>query len=107
MEANWLSAAQDGKPRFIIGNASNHALGRILDEGESPGLQSQMAMTATGRETPSLLGPEDMFDEGNSMDFSPVKLSTNHGTKVLRAENVVMGGEWTDGDMDDTFDFRR
>ena len=86
---------------------SNHVIGRVLDEGESPDRQAQLVMTATGRETPSLLGPEDMFDEGNSMDFSPVKLSTNHGTKVLRAENIAMGGDWTDGDMDDTFDFRR
>ena len=83
---------------------------RVLDEGESPALESQLAMmTATaGRETPSLLGPEDMFDEGNSMDFSPVKLSTNHGTKVLRAEEMRVGaGGWNDEEMDDTFDFKR
>ena len=110
LEACWLSAAPDGKPRFIIGNASNHTVVRVLDEGESPALESQLAMmTATaGRETPSLLGPEDMFDEGNSMDFSPVKLSTNHGTKVLRAEEMRVGaGGWNDEEMDDTFDFKR
>ena len=81
---------------------------RVLEEGESPGLESQLVVVSTtGRETPSLLGPEDMFDEGNSMDFSPVKLSTNHGTKVLRAAEMGMGGGWDDGDMDDTFDFKR
>ena len=42
------------------------------------------------------LGPDDMFDEGNSMDLSPIKISDLNFTV-----------EGTGGEVEDTFYYRR
>lgn len=56
------------------------------------------------------LGPEDMFDEGNSMDLSPIKLSTDHYTRMGAALDESGVGETTwngSEEIDDTFNFRK
>ena len=52
-----------------------------------------------------------MFDEGNSMDLSPIKLSSNHFTEVFNAtqkkEVVSMADQWNPEEVDDTFSFKK
>ena len=62
------------------------------------------------------LGPEDMFDEGNSMDLSPVKFCSDgvtiKGLDGDATEDIIgVGGEgeqWDpSGEVDDTFEYLR
>lgn len=50
-------------------------------------------------------GPEDMFDEGHSLDFSPVKIS--NGTVDVGGGYNEEGFGMTDEGVDDTFHYRR
>ena len=55
-------------------------------------------------------GPEDMFDEGNSLDLSPIKIS--HSTVEVSAfgdgdEGSGSGFGFTEEMLDDTFHYRR
>lgn len=68
-EALWLSTTSRERPKFMLGNARNYIIGSVSDgEGEDTPLFDETGDVISG-------GPEDMFDEGNSMDLSPVKLS--------------------------------
>ena len=51
-------------------------------------------------------GPEDMFDEGHSLDFSPVKIS-NGAVDLGCGHNDDEGFEMTGEIVDDTFHYRR
>ena len=50
-------------------------------------------------------GPEDMFDEGHSLDFSPVKIS--NGTFDLGGGHEGERFGMTGDSVDDTFHYRR
>ena len=55
-------------------------------------------------------GAEDMFDEGNSLDLSPIKIS--HSTVEVsgyegQLENSGSGFGFTEDMLDDTFHYRR
>lgn len=89
----------------MLTNAHNYIIG-------SP-YESQSEETApVETEDVVLAGPEDMFDEGNSMDLSPIKLFRGLGATETKAQedstNSELEGEWSgEGDLDDTFYFRR
>ena len=67
MKASWL--ASDGDVlQFMLSNKSQSAIGRITHEGVE--VPWRYAAESAG------LGPEEMFDEGNSLDLSPVKMDS-------------------------------
>ena len=106
-EGSWLSSRIDGKTRLLFANIHNHVICRVLDEGETP--ESPLPVLFPSLHKFSATGPEDMFDEGNSMDLSPIKLSTNHVTRVIGApeDANAFDRNWDSEEMDDTFDFKR
>ncbi|MCJ1283050.1 hypothetical protein MMC26_002377 [Xylographa opegraphella] len=94
-EASWIYSpgANPESPSFMLANTLNYALTHIPDAGERETTVDMSFSTVVEG-----LGPEDMFDEGNSMDLSPIKLSH---------EQFGMGLESADNEVDDTFDYRR
>ena len=89
----------------MLSNAQSYALRRVLVDGDDENGRDDERDTGRegeigrmlGETEPTLLGPEDMFDEGNSMDLSPIKLSREGFGMGMRSEEEV----------DDTFDYRR
>ena len=80
----------------MLGNQHNYVVGHLYDDGE------HISFSGDGVVVPK--GPEDMFDEGNSMDLSPVKVPQ----REMEDSAEGLGGPWNmSGDMDDTFHFRR
>lgn len=59
MEASWLLDEAVEIPILMLGNAHNYVIGQISRNGELASLPKKTEMTDAG--------PEDMFDEGNSM----------------------------------------
>ena len=89
---------------MILGNAYNYTIGSAYDGEED----SETALLDTEDKIPA--GPEDMFDEGNSMDLSPIKLFGGLGAVEAEDDSVGSGlsGAWNvSGDVEDTFHFRR
>ncbi|MCJ1387401.1 hypothetical protein MMC18_000244 [Xylographa bjoerkii] len=94
-EASWVQCSDvgQGNPVGMLTNTFNYALQHVLDAGDcDETVDTSLSASIEG------LGPEDMFDEGNSMDLSPIKLSH---------EQVGMGLEAASDEVDDTFDYRR
>ncbi|MCJ1475546.1 hypothetical protein MMC13_004209 [Lambiella insularis] len=94
IETSWLHTARSELATSIImfGNAHNYALRNILDADDEDEPVDEVTNLSL-----SNLGPEDMFDEGHSMDLSPIKLSHDHfGMVTEEAE-----------ELEDTFDYRR
>lgn len=84
----------------MLGNAHNYATfslsadGAIMPEKESRGTRNSE--------------PDDRFDEGNSMDLSPIKLSQEDMTTKLPNVSPGSSGRWGGSDdLDDTFSYRR
>ncbi|KAI4091227.1 MAG: hypothetical protein LQ344_004220 [Seirophora lacunosa] len=67
LRASWLASDHEGI-RYMLGNSEQSAVGQFTLEGEEVSWRSHGAF----RED---LGPEDMFDEGHSLDLSPEKVS--------------------------------
>ncbi|KAA6406573.1 MAG: WD40 repeat protein [Lasallia pustulata] len=85
-EALWLSTTSRERPKVMLGNARNYIIGSVSDgEGEDTPLFDETGDVISG-------GPEDMFDEGNSMDLSPVKLSWDVGGVEEGVISGVVGG---------------
>ena len=104
-EANYSS-----RPplKLLFGNARNHVICRILRTGETPSeLTPRPQRTAAPNFNFSTAGSENMSNEGDSMDLSPVKLSTDHFTRVVGGQGIISAEATWDGEMDDTFDFKR
>lgn len=96
MEASWLSES-DGLLNFMLTNIHNYATGRITNAGE---LISMSAKEGVGA------GPEEMFDEGNSLDLSPPKGSQDV-IKGLQDRGNEHLDQWIASDeADDTFEYR-
>lgn len=83
-----------------MGNAHNYTTVALSSDGT--------ILPAIGPEETVVTGPEDRFDEGNSMDLSPVKLiqdATNTNAFELSHDSE---GRWAGSDeLDDTFRYRR
>lgn len=61
MEASWLLDEAIEMHILMLGNGHNYVIGQISRNGELVSLPNITEMTDAG--------PEDMFDEGNSMDL--------------------------------------
>lgn len=66
LKSSWLSS-DDEHIRYMLGNTEQYGIGQIAPYGEEVPWQRN-------DEGFDRLGPEDMFDEGNSLDLSPVKI---------------------------------
>jgi len=100
LEAYWVFTAAHESPRLMLGNAHNYttlslsADGAILPEKESGGTLN--------------CEPDDRFDEGNSMDLSPIKLSQEGMTTKFPDVSPGSSGRWGGSDdLDDTFSYRQ
>lgn len=97
MEANWLLDEANDMHTLMLGNAHNYVTGQISRNGELASLPRKIEITGAG--------PEDMFDEGNSLDLSPIKLSMEAGGT---SSGFAHSGQWNVSDeVDDTFQYRR
>ncbi|KAL9578532.1 MAG: hypothetical protein Q9203_007063 [Teloschistes exilis] len=95
-KASWLSSTEN-TISFMLSNANQTAIERLTLDGETTNWQGD----GNG------LGPEAMFDEGNSLDLSPVRSS---GDGAYPNETTTLGLSTQLGhslDIEDTFQFRR
>lgn len=102
MEANWLRDDATDMHTLMLGNAYNYVTGKISRNGELVSLPKEIEIAGAG--------PEDMFDEGNSMDLSPVKVSHDEVTMEAGGDSSAFGysEQWNVSDeVDDTFNYRR
>lgn len=83
----------------MLGNSEQFAIGQLTLEGEEVSWQP----IGTFRDD---LGPEDMFDEGHSLDLSPVKVDDS-----TVADDTSAPGLFTElgltSTVEDTFHYRR
>ncbi|KAL8689132.1 MAG: hypothetical protein Q9218_005129 [Villophora microphyllina] len=96
MRACWLSS-DERSIQFVLSNTNETAIERLTLDGEEVGRQ----------ENGEDLGPEAMFDEGNSLDLSPVKIPGD-GTQTNGTPGQGLATQLGHSlDVDDTFHFRR
>ncbi|MCJ1249124.1 hypothetical protein MMC30_006347 [Trapelia coarctata] len=95
-EASWVNSSDPENPGIMLANTHNFAVQRLQGDDVDETTEGPSKLSFAG------LGPEDMFDEGNSMDLSPIKLSHEN-----YEAGFGMGGAGFDDDVDDTFDYRR
>ena len=84
----------------MLGNTEQYTTGQFTEDGEDDCGQASS-------ESLNDLGPEDMFDEGNSLDLSPVK--KDRGYAILD-DTPALGLSTQLGytsTVEDTFHFRR
>ena len=108
LEADWLQSLDSESYAVVISSAHQHVTARISRNGD---LIS--AVGETDREFRSLgTGAEPMFDEGNSLDLSPIRIARDETLEVYGGYD---GGHehsepsfGMDNEMvNDTFHYRR
>ncbi|KAL9026088.1 MAG: hypothetical protein Q9196_005193 [Gyalolechia fulgens] len=98
LKSAWLSS-DDKSINYMLGNTEQYAIGRFAPDGEEVPWQRNGGRLHG-------LGPEDMFDEGNSLDLSPDQMpedATSNGTPALGLSTQL---GYTSA-VEDTFHFRR
>ena len=107
LEASWQERPGDDTFNLMITSAHSFGTVSISSDGEVlQGAGSPEAAAADSIEP----GAEDMFDEGNSLDLSPIKIS--HSTVEVSGyengdERSGSGFGFTEDMLDDTFHYRR
>ena len=102
MEANWLFSEASDMLSLILGNAHNYTIAELSHDGELSSCHKKGEITGAG--------PEDMFDEGNSLDLSPIMISHEEFTMANGQVSLPCGPSepWNLSDeVDDTFHHRR
>ena len=106
LEASWLESSSDNTFNLMISSAHQYTTSRVSSDGEliPEMIPPDAAALSIGA------GAEDMFDEGNSLDLSPIKIS--HSTVEVSAygdgeEHTRSGFGFTEEMLDDTFHYRR
>ena len=106
LEVNWLKSSGDDSFSLMISSAHRYTTTRISSDGEviPEGVPPEAAAVLDDP------GAEDMFDEGNSLDLSPIKIS--HSTVEVSAfeggdDRSGSGCGFTEEMLDDTFHYRR
>lgn len=101
MDASWLQSEMDDVPRLMLSTTQNYTTAQIISNGQ--GILQPLKVRSFGA------GPENMFDEGNSFDLSPVKLPPyGEPTEVLDGySGHEQPGHWDfSDDVDDTFHYK-
>ena len=102
IEAKWIYTKPGELIRFMLSTTKSYALSGINGEQDIPSLPGMVKSRCSGS--------EDMFDDGNSMDLSPIKINHNDFTTNLVNESseIGLGEQWDPSlELDDTFDYRR
>ena len=106
LEASWLQNTNNDTFNIMISSAHRYTTARISSDGEVVAEAIPFEAAAMSIEA----GAEDMFDEGNSLDLSPIKIS--HSTVEVSAygdenDHSGSGFGFTEEMLDDTFHYRR
>ena len=106
IEVSWLESSSNDTFNVMISSAHQYTTASISHDGEL--IPQAIATEAAAMSIEA--GPEDMFDEGNSLDLSPIKIS--HSTVEVSAngngfEDSISGFGFTEEMLDDTFHYRR
>ena len=106
LEASWLENLSNDNFNLMLSSAHQYATARISSDGEMIAEAISPEGAAISLET----GAEDMFDEGNSLDLSPIKIS--HSTVEVSAygdgdDHSGSGFGITEEMLDDTFHYRK
>lgn len=107
LEAGWLEAASPSSDiaNIMLSSSQQYVTAQI---SIVDGTHIPVALPVEGPEVAALpmgTGPDDMFDEGHSLDFSPIKIL--NGTVELGGEYNGEGFGMTVDSVDDTFHYRR
>ena len=104
--ATWLQSPPDLDVANVMLSSSHHyatAQFSIVDGKPIAPMASSFAEPEAAARSVGT-GPEDMFDEGHSLDFSPVKIANG---AVDLGDGFAEGFGMTGENVDDTFYYRR
>jgi len=106
LDVRWLQSRNEDLMNIAIGSAHQFITVDLSHSGEV----IQISSCATEGAKSFGIGPENMFDEGNSLDLSPIRIS--HETVEIdgREDNLNesrSGFGMTNEAIDDTFHYRR
>ena len=100
IDACWVFSREREHPKLMVGNPHNYTVISLTVDGE--------ILPAVTAEEIANSGPDDRFDEGNSMDLSPIKLAQAGTTMNFPVEcSRDLGQCGGTDDLDDTFQYRR
>ncbi|CAD6581432.1 MAG: hypothetical protein ASARMPREDX12_000461 [Alectoria sarmentosa] len=106
LEASWLQSSSDDDFNLMISSTHQYTTACVSSDGEviAKAIPPEAAAVSVGT------GAEDMFDEGNSLDLSPIKIS--HSTVEVSGygdgdDLFGSGFGFTEEMLDDTFHYRR
>ena len=102
MEAVWLRGDIDDAPMVMLSSMQNYMTAQIMSNGQ--GILQPLKAQSFG------VGPEDMFDEGNSFDLSPVRtrLAEAPADGIEDSLSHEQSGSLNLSDeIDDTFHYKR
>lgn len=108
LEASWLKSSEDDTYGILLSSTHRYTRACLFSNGEvMPELPSSSGAAISIRS-----GVEDMFDEGNSLDLSPIKLAHDETFEVherLEGANNHSGSSFGMANemVDDTFHYRR
>ena len=98
LEASWLQSPHSDTYRILLSSQTQSTITEVSHTGEIVTAVSDPEIGAKSTAT----GAEDMFDEGNSIDLSPIKFEGSNGAYFPGS-----GFDMTDDGIDDTFQYRR
>ncbi|KAL8696757.1 MAG: hypothetical protein Q9201_007491 [Fulgogasparrea decipioides] len=99
-KALWLSL-DDNVIRFMLSNTDQSAIGRISPDGEEVPWHQDGGYLGK-------LGSEDMFDEGHSLELSPIKVPEENGAYPNDTPTLGLSTQLCHtSTIEDTFQFRR
>ena len=101
LEARWLQSSDEDHFKMLLSSQTQTMEARISLAGDL--IQDAEVSENLFRSNGS--GAEDMFDEGNSLDLSPVKFGTTTEFAILGDSGSGFGV--TDHGLDDTFHFQK
>ena len=103
LEANWVLNPEGSDFNLLLSSA--HQYTNILLSGSGEVIPQTAHIDKTFAESTDI-GAEAMFDEGNSFDLSPIKI-TRDETVDFEDENETSGFGMDNELVDDTFHYRR
>ena len=111
LEASWLQSSDNDSSRIMISSTHQYATARIANStGEL--VPDVPSINNSAVSLGDVAGAEDMFDEGHSLDLSPIKIAHDETMEVqggIGGDNNQSGSRFGMGNevIDDTFHYRR
>lgn len=98
IEASWINTSEEKPATVLLVGSSEHTMVSLSHDGDVIDLPKDY------HEPADVLGPDNRFDEGHSMDFSAVKLPEDTTAKYQPQDTLDL---WdTSGAINDTFQFK-